>query len=194
MDGTLDNLYGQLMGAMPASPYASPQLSADLGLPYPTSLMSEMPGSSPLAPSGMPASALPDATLGMTPAFGAATTAGDQFGYSPQPRPPLPAPIADEANGLYGPFRAVWDQMQQEPDPLAALMAQMPDTSGMPGFPPAATPAGPMVPDRPFSLTMPDQGYGVGPSPGERMLAQRGYGRVLDRLNWLRGLRAQRGY
>lgn len=180
----LDDLYAQMLGAMPAG---DQMLDAPLAGPFgamppysgaPEGFALPLTGA-PMAAPAPAESALVDPMMGVTPAFGTTTTAGAQYGYSPQPRPMLPEPIAADAAGLYGPFRAVWEQMQAEPDPLAALMAPAPtrESPFMLSAQPNAAPA--MMPP---------------PSPGERALRERGYGRVVDRLNWLRGLRSQQGY
>ena len=149
----------------------------------------------------LPASAVPDPMLGVTSNFGGPPTAAAQYGYSPQPRPPLPPQIAGGPEELYGPFRQIWDGLQAEQDPLAGLMGGMPQDPLMAGMPPMQPP-------------MPPQGFPLDPNTlqywgpqegqdsfiaqpangGERVLHANGFGRVLDRVNWLRSLRAQQGY
>ncbi len=184
---TLDEMYAQMLGVMPAgdamldapvagqSPYLPPWQSEAMGMPFPTSLAGGAP------PMGeVPESAQPDPMLGVTSAFGQPATAPDQYGYNPQPRPMLPAPITEDAAGLYGPFRGIWDQMQQEEeDPLAAMMAG----GGM----------GQQPPSRGFGQ-QPYQQQQMPQSRGEGALRDQGYGRAMDRMNWLRGLRASKGY
>lgn len=186
---TLDDYYAQMMGVMPApqmppptgpvSPYATypPWETPFTPFAMPFS-MPEMSGEPP------PESAQPDPMLGVTSAFGQPATAPAQYGYTPQPRPMLPAPITDDASGLYGPFRDVWEQMQQEEpaDPLAALMA---------GPPPAPDDAGAIGPLHvgQQQQVMPQQM----PSPQERMMQQR-YPRAMERVNRLRGLMQRRGF
>ena len=130
-----------------------------------------------------------DPMLGVTPAFGATTTAGAQYGYSPQPRPALPAPIADPAAGLYGPFRGVWEQMQADPDPLAALMGAGGAPAQQPPFMLSAQPnaRAPQMAQAPAMAPRP-------PSPNELALRARGFGRAVDHVNRLDRLRALRGY
>jgi len=127
-----------------------------------------------------PESALVDPMLGVTNQFGMPATAPAQYGYNPQPRPPLPAPIAADEAGLYGPFRGIWEEMQAEPDPLAALLAR-------PEEPMAPEPRVPALPYEPAQQFIPPQ------SPQERMMAQR-YPRAMDRITRLRGLMANRGF
>ena len=174
---SLDDLYAQMLSGMPQSPYLPPQQSEAMGLPFPTSLM----GNEMVPPGGMPASAMPDPMLGVTSDFGSAPTASAQYGYSTQPRPTLPTAISEGPDSLYGPFRRVWDGMQQEQDPLAALMAQ----SAIPPETPPATqwPQLGMIQSTPV--------YGGGNAD---ILRGRGFGPAVDRLNWLNTLRAQRGY
>ena len=98
MATTLDELLASLQGippliqprppapVLPQSPYMAPQLGAEMGLPYPSSLMTEMPGSAPAAEE-------------------APLTATEQYGYTPAPRTPLPGPIAGGAPELYGGFQ-----------------------------------------------------------------------------------------
>lgn len=182
---TLDDLYAQLMGLLPAgdamlddpalgaSPSMTPWQGTGFGFPLAVPTVG--------AP---PESTIPDENLGVTTAFGRPATAPAQYGYSPRPRPVLPAPILDDAaGGLYGPFRDVWEGMQTEPDPLAALLTEAPPeqapAAGRPGLP---WPALDRTAPRPAM-----------PSRNEQMLAER-HPRVVERLNWLRGLRASRGY
>jgi hypothetical protein len=138
-----------------------------------------MPSFPMLGAGETPESALVDPGLGVTNQFGMPATAPAQYGYTPQPRPMLPAPIAADEAGLYGPFRGVWEQMQAEEDPLAALMMR----------PEEAMPPEPRVPALPYE---PTQQF-IPPSPQERMMAER-YPRAMDRLTRLRGLMAQRGF
>lgn len=185
---TLDN-YARQLGLLPIggqmlySPLAGP-----FGAPMPPFSGDPAGFAMPMMGGEMAESEMVDPMLGVTPAFGSTTTAGAQYGYSPQPRPALPEPIAADAAGLYGPFRGVWEQMQaqSETDPLAALMSPAPAQE-----------------QSPFMLrAQPQQamqggtrgGMPMQPSPAERMMRERGYGRAVDRINWLRGLRAQQGY
>lgn len=159
---------------LPQSPYLPAQTSSALGLGYPTPLMSEMPGSSPLAeePAAEP-------------------TAPAQYGYTPQPRPALPPAIADDATGLYGPFRDVYEGLRQEEDPLAALMT-----------PEAAAPAPRLLRTQEGPVGF-GQGYGGGAmnglSPAMSRSAQTllrrspAYGRVIDRMGRLQAMRARKG-
>lgn len=192
---TIDDLYTQLLGAMPAveppvlpqSPYLSPQESEAMGLPFPTSLMGAMPAGE------LPESAQPDPMLGVTSAFGAPPTASTQYGYQPQARPMLPAAITDRADSLYGPFRQVWEGLQAEPDPLAALMA-----------PPPAEPEPRHVPDLPWRINATQPTWGQGgtqqpstpqappPTPQERAMQSR-YPRAMSRIMQLRGIMARKG-
>ena len=165
----------------------------------------------------LPASAVPDPMLGVTSNFGGPPTAAAQYGYSPQPRPPLPPQIAGGPEELYGPFRQIWDGLQQEQDPLAGLMGGMPQDplmAGMPPMQPPMPPQAPMPQAMPPQQGMPPQGFPLDPNTlqywgpqegqdsfiaqpangGERVLLANGFGRVLDRVNWLRSLRAQQGY
>lgn len=178
---TLDDLYAQFLGAQPPAPMLGDPLGSPFGPTMPP--FSGDPGGFAMPFGEMtaaPESEMVDPMLGVTPAFGATTTAGAQYGYSPQPRPALPAPIADEAAGLYGPFRGVWERLQAEPDPLAALMA--PPPAQEPPFRLSAQPnaAPPMMPPQ--------------PSPSERMLRSQGYGHAMDHLNRINLLRARRGF
>jgi hypothetical protein len=204
MTMTLDDLYAQMLGAVPpeeaalvegAPPMAPPVGAPWSGMAFPEfALGGGMPGGQP------PESAQVDPMLGVNPNYGAQTTAPAMYGYSPQPRPMLPPQIAepDPAADLYGPFRDVWQGMQgqAEQDPLAALMQPPPREAG------PQTPWGPagertLPPASPFEgppFGQPDAFVAQPGQGGERVLHGRGYGRVLDRVNWLRGLRAQRGY
>lgn len=177
---TLDDFYAQMMangGTMPQSPYLPPQQSDALGLPYPTSLMgNEMM----TPPGGMPDSAMVDPMLGLTSDFGSAPTATDQYGYSTQPRTILPPQITEGPDSLYGPFRRVWEGLQQEQDPLAALMAQSAIPPEEP--PPTQWPQLGMIQSTPA--------YGGGAD----VLRNRGFGPAVDRIQWLDTLRARRGY
>lgn len=140
-----------------------------------------------------PESAQVDPMLGVTPAFGATTTAPAQYGYSPQPRPALPAPLAppeDPAADLYGPFRSIWQGMQAQPeqDPLEALMAQM----GPPEEPQLGV-GDPRVPALPWEAA-PQANYGAQRQPSRQEQAFAGrHPRVMERMNWLRNLRTQKG-
>lgn len=186
---TLEDLYQQFLGVMPAgdamldmpTPAASPMTPA-----FPPWAAGGMMPSFPTLGGEPPESAQVDPMLGVTNAFGAGTTAPAQYGYSPQPRPMLPAPIAADAQGLYGPFRGIWEGAQEEEDPLAAMLAQL-----RPAAPAAMEPRTPALPYEPA------RGFGQPPVPqpsrNERLLGQQ-RPRVMDRINWLRGLRAQRGY
>jgi hypothetical protein len=138
-----------------------------------------MPSFPMLGAGETPESAMVDPMLGVTNQFGMPATAPAQYGYNPQPRPPLPAPIAADEAGLYGPFRGIWEEMQAEPDPLAALLAR----------PEEPLPPEPRVPELPYA---PAQQF-IPPSPQERMMAQR-YPRAMDRVTRLRGLMANRGF
>lgn len=183
---TLDDLYAQFLGVMPAGDaMMDAPLMGPFGAPMPP--FSGDPGgfAMPFAMGETPESEVVDPMLGVTPAFGATTTAGAQYGYSPQPRPALPAPIADPAANLYGPFRGVWERMQAEPDPLAALMTPAPEPA-----PPLMLSAPPNAQGRQMAPAMAARP----PSPQEMLLRARGYGRAVDRVNQLDRLRAVRGY
>lgn len=194
MTVTLDDFYAQMLAAAPPDEAALVEGAPPMGPagfpPYATPAFPEfafgggMPGAAP------PESAQPDPMLGVNPGYGPATTAAAQYGYDPRPRPMLPPQIADPAAGLYGPFRGVWEQMQAEPDPLAALMAG-PEQEPQLGMGDPRTP--------PLPEQLPPYGqqgaFVAGPAQGgERVLHGRGYGRVLDRVNWLRSLRGQKGF
>lgn len=190
---TLDDLYSQLLGAAPPDEAAlvegvppmmgQPPVGAPWsGMAFPEfALGGGMPGAQ------APESAQVDPMLGVNPSYGAQTTAPAMYGYQPQPRPALPPRIADPAAELYGPFRDVWQGMQgqAEQDPLAALMTPPPQEPQL-GMGAPRTPGLPWDDRDPF-VAQPGTG-------GERVLRGRGYGRVLDRVNWLRGLRSAKGY
>lgn len=196
MASSLDALYQQFLGQVPAGDLVldDPAFATSPAFPAPSPFASEgmMPTYPMMGMGELPESEMVDPMLGVTSDFGSAPLAASQYGYSPQPRPALPAPVAADEAGLYGPFRGIWEEMQPAaPDPLAALLAQM-------GPPPEEVieprvPALPWQPTRAFG--QPPQGRMQDPMPSrnERMLGQQ-HPRVMERVNWLRGLRAQRGY
>lgn len=203
MTMTLDDFYAQMLNVappgeaalvegpvMPQSPYLPPWQSDAMGLPFPTSLMG---GGMPAGE--VPASAEPDPMLGLTPSFGAEPTASAQYGYAPQPRPALPTGIQEGPDALYGPFRQVWEGLQQEPDPLLAMLAGKQQAPPPPQQVPAQQPMmSPTTTPQPWGPQPQDSFIAQPGDGGERVLHGRGYGRVLDRVNWLRGLRAAKGF
>ena len=174
---TLDDFMQQLYGVvppvgpvlpegpvLPQSPYLPPQQSTAMGLPYPTSLMGEMPGSAPLAEEEP------------------VTTAPAQYGYQPAPRGPLPGPIAEGPPALYGGFQNIYNQMQEE-DPLAALMNPTPTPQGRPPLMAPGTPGYGGYGGAPDARQL-----------GQQAMLARRFPRAMSRVPQLQALAARRGY
>jgi hypothetical protein len=134
---------------------------------------------------------------GVQPSVGATpdSAAPTLFGYSPQPKPPLPTQIAgtEEApsNPIFDQFKDVFGGDQAEPDFLTQFMEENQKLPGARGATPDSR-----------SLIPPWMGGGSGggsygpgptPSPAGQMMRDR-FPAALQRLNWLRDMRTRRGY
>jgi hypothetical protein len=123
------------------------------------------------------------------------------FGYSPQPRPPLPGgigtPPEEGANDPFAQFRGAWGGGEESGGTPQDLLSSLTGGQGaMPGMP------GETPPSR--ALTPPWMGGGSGggsfgpnpaepDGPGQQMMRDR-FPAAMQRLNWLRDLRTRRGY
>ena len=171
--------YAPIFNTSPTVPAATGEA---MGLPFPSSYMTEMAGSAP---------ATEEPTVEEAAPMGA-----QLLGYSPQPRPDLAAALTEgPVSDLFTRYRDVYSPPQAPANPLAAMQ------------PAAAQPAPqPMLRAQPTALMQPaprltredrrQQMLSRPPSEAERILLERSpeYARPIGRARQLDAMRLQRGY
>ena len=170
--------YAPIFNTSPAIPAATGEA---MGLPFPSSYMTEMAGSAPAE----------------EPVVEEAVPVGAQMlGYSPQPRPDLAAAITEgPLSDLFTRYRDVYSPPQPQADPLAAMRPVATQQAAQPML--RAQPA-PMMAAAP-RLTREDRRQQMLNRPmsgAERILMERSpeYGRPIARARQLDAMRLQRGY